>query len=281
MRGALKKPSENISTRIQNLAPGLNPQREIRAKKITKHGRVQHFGHPTPKNTAASPRPVLQGELMNTKPVAQSVSKSGSQTVALPSMITSASHQKIERMLDAALAQADAHKESLKYHAARHFWQRPAFLGKKHRLKLGLICLVVVFGILITAWEKLPILSVKLAAARTHVNASIPSYQPQGYQISAPAKISSGAVVIAFKSQVAGSGYEITEQSSNLTSSNIAQSAVPQGAQVQTSHVDGNTVYIFGQNNDATWVNNGVMYTIKDHSKLSSDQIIKIVHSLN
>jgi hypothetical protein len=45
--------------------------------------------------------------------------------------------------------------------------------------------------------------------------------------------------------------------------------------------VAGNTVYIYGARNDAAWVNNGVLYTIKDYAGLTSDQIIKIVQGLN
>jgi hypothetical protein len=49
---------------------------------------------------------------------------------------------------------------------------------------------------------------------------------------------------------------------------------------VQTSVVNGTTVYIYGQTNDAAWVNNGVQYTVQDKASLNSDQLLKIANSL-
>ncbi len=281
MRGALKKPAANLSNRLQSLNTGSNPQRELRAKTVTKHQRVEHFGHPTPKK-AGSPTIPLRGELMNrsaTTPTAQA--PLATKAVALPSMVTSASHQKLERLLDAALTQADAHKQAMRYSAARHFWQRPGFLGRYRGLKLGGVFLLVVLIGLFLAWQYIPTVSVKLAGARAHIAASVPAYQPAGYKVSGPVAVQSGTVVIKYTASNNGAGYDVTEQSSNLTSTSLAQTVVPLGQQVQTSQVDGNTVYIFSNDNNAAWVNNGILYAIKDHTQLNSDQIIKIVHSLN
>jgi hypothetical protein len=281
MRGALKRPGDSLGAGIQHLTPGLNPQRELRARKITKHSRVDHFGSPMPSSSTDIKRPVVRGEVFSRVAPKPKTSAKSESTVALPSMITSASHQKLERMLDAALSQADAHKQALKYHAARHFWQRPGFLGKRRGLKLGLIFVVLLSAMLVLVWQKIPQVSAKIAGLRAHVDASVPAYKPEGYQLATPIKSQSGSVVIKYKTPSAGSGFDIAEQQSNMTSTSLAQTVVPQGSQVQTSHVDGNTVYIYGPNNDAAWVNNGILYTIKDRSQLSSDQIIKIVHSLN
>ncbi len=125
-------------------------------------------------------------------------------------------------------------------------------------------------------------MSVKLAAFRAHISASVPAYKPSGYALTSPATAKDGAVLLKYTSATDNSqGFDIAQKSSNMTSVSLAQTIVPAGAQVQTSQVGGNTVYIYGQNNDAAWVNNGVLYTISDHAKLSSDEIIKIVQGLN
>lgn len=201
--------------------------------------------------------------------------------MTMPSMVASASHQKLERLLDEALTKADAHKQAMRYQAARHFWQRPGFFGKHRGLKLSVIFLALLVAAGFFAWHKMPQLSVKLAAAKTHINASVPSYKPTGYALASPATTQAGAVILKYKAPDSNQGFEISQKPSNMTSASVAQTVVPKGTQVQTSQVGGNTVYIYGQNNDAAWVNNGVLYTIKDRSKLSSDQIIKIVQGLN
>ena len=286
MRGALKKPASNLSAKVQRLTPGLNPQRELRAKTTAKHARVDRFGTPKPSYSEFknSPKPVLHGELVRSPKRHGDIqpNPSASAAVALPSMVSSASHQKLERLLDAALTSADAHRQAMRYEAARHFWQRPGFMGSRKALKLVLIIIILAAVIGFVAWEKVPSVSVKLAAARAHMSASVPAYKPSGFSQAAPASAKNGEVVIKFKAtDNSGQGYDIVQKHSNLASASLSQTLVPQGAQVQTSQVAGNTVYIYGSQNDAAWVNNGVLYTIKDYAGLTSDQIIKIVQGLN
>jgi hypothetical protein len=284
MRGALKRPSGQFSAKIQRLTPGFNPQREIRAKTTAKHNQVEHFGDPAAAPSKPKPQ-IVHGEVIRRHPGHSNLSSGpspSSTAVALPSMITSASHQKLERMLDEALTKADSHKQALRYHAARHFWQRPGFMGRRAGLKIALI-LIIVLGISgLLAWQKVPQLSIKVAGVRTHVDASIPAYRPSGYSLITPASINNGAVLLKYQDSAdTTQGYNIAQKSSNLASLSLAQTVVPHGAQVQTTQVSGNTVYIYGANNNAAWVNNGVLYTISDHARLSSDEIIKIVQGLN
>ena len=277
MRGALKKPGVNLGAKIQRMTPGFNPEREIRARTTAKHRQVERFGNPTANKSVA------QGEIIPGRGGhSQAQTIPATTAVALPSMITSASHQKLERMLDEALTKANAHKQALRYQAARHFWQRPGFLGRFAKLKLILTLVVVLSVIGFLAWQKFPVLSVKLAAARAHISASVPAYKPSGYALASPAAAKNGVVLLKYTSAADNNqSFDIAQKSSNMTSVSLAQTIVPAGAQVQTFQVGGNTVYIYGQNNDAAWVNNGVLYTISDHAKLSSDEIIKIVQGLN
>lgn len=279
MRGALKKPPVQMSGRIQKLTPGYNPEREAHAKSTSRHSHVQRFGIPkAPAGTG--PRPPLKAKV--TPKYSPSAAPPASTSVALPSMVTSASHQKLERMLDVALTRADAHKQALRYHAARHFWQRPGFLGRRTGLKLSLIVVLVLVAGGFAAWQKFPQLSIKLAAAKAHITASVPSYKPEGYSLAAPAQAINGQVLIKYKAvSDASQGYDITQQPSDMTSTSLANTLAPGGAQMQTSQVGGNTVYIYGSDNNAAWVNNGVLYKLSDHAHLSSDEILNIVKGLN
>jgi hypothetical protein len=279
MRGALKKPDLQVGHRIQKLTPGYNPKREAHAQAVNKHSQVKHFGHPIAQKDSSFSAPAVHKAKVTPR---QSLSApSASTSVALPSMVTSASHQRLERMLDEALVKADAHKQALRYQAARHFWQRPGFLGRRTGLKLTLIFLIVLAALAFVTWQKFPQLSVKVAGSRAHINATVPSYKPVGYNMAAPATVQDGEVLIKFAAAESGLGYDISQQPSNMTSTSLAQTLVHPGAQMQTSQVGGNTVYIYGEHNDAAWVNNGILYSLMDHANLSSDQIINIVKGLN
>jgi hypothetical protein len=278
MRDGLKKPARSVSAGIGHFGD-VKPDREIRAKTTPKHHRVERFGVPKARKPAAKPAPV-SGELVSRRP-SQSVDTAKTAAAPLPSMVTSVSHQKLERMLDHALAHADTHKEALKYHAARHFWQRSWLSGPRRWAAVAIVIIAVLTGLAV-AWQKVPALSVKAAGMRAHLSPTVPAYRPDGFQMAGPAQAVSGTVNIKYSSSDDKTKtYQIIQAQSNLTSALVGQSVVPKGADVQTSQVDGNTVFIFGQTNDAAWVNNGVLYTIKDHARLSSDELIKIVQGLN
>jgi hypothetical protein len=270
MRGGLKKPSTKITASFNRFS-GNNIEREVRAKSTHKHPGIDRFGTPRPpaKKTPAKP---LTGEVVNSGGKAAA----SRATAPLPSMVTSASHHKLERLLDQALTHADSHKEAMRYGAARHFWQR----GSRRWVILAVILVAIVVGLFIS-WQKVPQLSVKTAGMQAHLSPTVPTYKPDDFKMAGPAKAVSGTVDIKYVSSDNSQSYNIVQAQSNLTSQMVGQNVVPKGSTVQTSQVEGNTVYIYGENNDAAWVNNGILYTIKDGAHLNSDELIKIVQGLN
>ncbi|MBX4201350.1 DUF4367 domain-containing protein [Candidatus Saccharibacteria bacterium] len=282
MRGSLKKPVAHLTSKIQKVTPGLSPQRAARAKSTAKHSQVKRFGYPG-EGTNSGPQ-VVQGEVVprNIHHHAAPVPKASSSAIALPSMVTSASHQKLERLLDEALTKANSHKQALRYQAARHFWQKPGFLGRRAGLKIGVCAVILLLLIGFVAWQKLPQFSVKVASNQANVDATVPSYSPEGYGFAGPASAQNSAVVIKYKnSGQASQSYDISQKESNMTSNSLAHTIIPPGSQVQTSQVGGNTIYVYGAKNDAAWVNNGVLHTISNNANLSTDEILKIVQGLN
>lgn len=280
-RGGLKKPAKYASSRLHKLSPPSNFQREARAKTIQRHGRVNRFG--------GAARSALSAAQAAPKSLSGEIISRGRRTAhssvnpvpaPAPSMITSVSHQKLERMLDEALVKADAHKAAMQYQAARHFWRR-RWLSGPRRWVVMLVFFLALGSSIFIAWQKVPQLSLKAASLRVHFKAVAPSYKPEGYKVSGPAKASAGAVSLTYQSGVDGSSYVVSQSTSNLTSAMVANTVVPHGASVQTSEVDGNTVYIYGTDDNAAWVNNGVLYTIKNSANLNSDELIKIVKGIN
>lgn len=278
-RTGLKKPAKYVGNHLQKLAPSNSIEREARAKQIQKHGRVSRFGGAARSAfSAAQTAPKsISGEIISRGRRVSSSTKAAPAPV--PSMITSVSHQKLERMLDEALVRADAHKAAMQYWAARHFWRRRWLSGPRRWVVL-LVFVSALAATLFVAWQKIPQLSLKAAGLRAHISVTTPTYEPVGYSVAGPAKTVSGAVSLSYQSG-AGGNYTISQSESNMTSTMVAHNVVPQGATVQTSQVDGNTVYIYGSENDAAWVNNGVLYTIKDNASLNSDEVLNIVKGIN
>ncbi|HSW78922.1 MAG TPA: DUF4367 domain-containing protein [Candidatus Babeliales bacterium] len=282
MRSGLKKPAKQFHDNIQRAASAINIERQSRAKQTAKSPRVARFGVPSakPNSVPNKANKRLSGELVQSRQP-QSKSTVRDPAAPLPSMITSASHLKLERLLDEALSNANSHKEALNYHAARHFWQKRWFRGHRRWLPALAVFSILISGLIIS-WQRVPQLSIKFAGMKAHLSPTIPSYKPEGYAMSGPAQAVSGTVNIKYKSLDDESRvYEINQTPSNLTSSLVGQNVVPKGSPVQTSQVKGNTIYIYGTGNDAVWVNNGVLYKIKDRANLSSDELLDIVKGVN
>lgn len=278
-RDGLRKPAGPPGSRLQHLSTTPRLATQLRAKQTPKHTKVSRFGVPTAKAQPAA-RP-LQGEIINhSKPAAHH--QQSATAAPLPSLVTSVSHQRLERLLDAALLQADAHKQALKYQAARHFWQKPRFFGRHRLLGLAIVVIAAAAVVTVLAWRQVPALSVRLAAHRAHVAASLPAYQPAGYHLISPVATQGDAVTLKYQSAEDKTvNFAITQQRSDLTSAALAHTMIPDGMPVQTSQIQGNTVYIYGADNNAAWVNNGILYTITDHANLPSNEVLKIVESIN
>lgn len=279
MRGTLKKPSASVN-RTPSRHTSSNPLREIRAKQTATHSKVERFGgfvSSMKTNERSAKEPLLHGEIMNTaipkRPKPQAAAN------ALPSMVTSASHQRLERMLDAALTRADSHKEALKYESARHFWQKPGFFSKKRWLKLSVLALLMLGICSFIAWQKVPEISLKLASLRAHVDASVPSYKPVGYAISGPAEAQNHAVTLSYKAVRDKSiGYTIEEQASDQDSSTLIADNSSPNQQVQTTQANGIPIVII--RNKVKCVSNGIETTITNQANLSADELLNIAKSI-
>jgi hypothetical protein len=278
MRDGLKKPVRTLGNGVEHFGGAVNIQRQMRAKITPKHSHVDRFGAPkTPSQKKPGPKP-LSGELVSRRPQQNTANQTTHKP--MPSMVTSVSHQKLERMLDQALTHADSHKEQLRYQAARHFWHRRLLSGHRRWYALmGLMLLIVAVAFI--SWQRFPQFSIKAAGMKAHIAPTVPGYIPEGYKLAGPAKAISGTVDIKYARADNTADYEVVQTQSALTSSLVGQNVVPKGAPVQTTQVEGNTVFIYGRHNDAAWVNNGILYTIKDHADLNSDELIKIVQGLN
>jgi len=287
MRSLVSKPASIAQGRIsyhpkpKNPAARLDMVKASRAKYLPKSERVRHFGSPPP--SLAPAKVISRGTSGTNSKEFAGPAKSVAQTAVrpLPSMLTSVSHQHLERLLDHALARADAHKQTLRAHAGRA--KRFSFFSFAPRwVVLSTVMLFVLILAGLFVWQNVPQVSVKLAALQANVDATVPAYSPSGFSFEGPAVNTSNSVTMKFKSDAEpAKSFTITQKSSDWDSASLLASYVtPAHKDFQTSQVKGNAIYIYGSNKHATWVNNGVWYVVDDQANLDSDQLLRIAESL-
>jgi hypothetical protein len=138
---------------------------------------------------------------------------------------------------------------------------------------------VLIIGAYLT-YVNIPSISVGFAASQAGITATYPQYKPDGYHLSQPVTYSDGTVTLKFKSNSDNSQYSVIQTRSSWDSSAILTNIVKKAAgdNYVTTQESGLTIYSY--NNNATWVNGGILYTIESNAPLSGDQIRHIATSL-
>ncbi len=158
--------------------------------------------------------------------------------------------------------------------------KRGSWLAKQPRLATILsstLALLVLGGYL--TYITLPSISLKVAASRAGVNATMPEYKPDGYSLDGPITYSPGEVIISYKSNTNDTGYKLVQKATNWDSQAVLDNYVGKLTDnYLTFQERGITVYTFGSK--AVWVNGGLLYTVDGDAALSSDQILRLATSI-
>lgn len=126
----------------------------------------------------------------------------------------------------------------------------------------------------------MPALSTRIAAMQSGIAATYPTYTPSGYSLAEPVAYNNGMIAIKFAANAGPQNYQITEERSTWDSTAVRENYVqPQvGERYVTTQANGLTIYTYDQN--AAWVNGGILYTISGNAPLSSEQVQRIAVSL-
>jgi len=285
MRAVVNRPTVNTTTTptAKGRRTKTDPKRMSHAKAVPKNAKVSRFGMLSSAISSKKNTDVSVGEILPKHTVARHTSGNASSTAIarpLPSLITSVSHRHLERLLDQALTNADAHREALRAQLqGNSFWQRTGRLPRW--LSIGCLLLVVLSLGGFFAWQNIPSVAIKVTSLRTHINASAPSYTPSGFKFTGLTDYHNEAITIKYKANGdAGRTFAITQEKSSLNSSALIATELAANTP-QSSQINGKTVYIYGNDNNATWIDHGIKYFIDDHANLNADQILKIAGSLN
>lgn len=122
-------------------------------------------------------------------------------------------------------------------------------------------------------------ISMRVAASRAGISASMPQYRPDGYSLNGPITYAPGEVAINYKSNTNEAAFTLTQKSSNWDSQGVLDNYVrKQTSTYLTFQQRGITVYTF--NNQAVWTNGGLLYSVDGDASLSSDQVLRLATSL-
>lgn len=140
------------------------------------------------------------------------------------------------------------------------------------------LALVMLGGYL--TYINIPNLSIRVAAANTGIDASLPAYQPAGYKISGPIGYGNGEVNVNYKAANSSQGYKLTQRPTDwdpvATLDNYVESDSNSDYQIRS--VQGLTVYTYDKK--AVWVDGGILHVIDGNATLSSQQVERIVASM-
>lgn len=156
--------------------------------------------------------------------------------------------------------------------------QRKQSRGWGRFLSLGTASLAIVMLAGYLTYLSMPNLSVRMAAVQSGVNAKYPGYRPDGYALKGPITFKEGEVAMNFAYSGDDQGFTLTQKRSNWDSSAVKQYVDTKSGKTSATTVDGLTIYTY--DNDAVWVNSGVLYAVESDTPLSNAQIQRIATSM-
>ncbi len=129
------------------------------------------------------------------------------------------------------------------------------------------------------ALQNLAGLNMRVAAARSGVKGSVPTYQPAGFTLNSKISYKPGEIALSYRSNSDSRNFTVTQTTSNWNSASLLENFIAVShPNYQTVSPKGKTVYLY--DNNATWVDSGIWYRVEGDSKLNSDQLQNIANSL-
>lgn len=127
--------------------------------------------------------------------------------------------------------------------------------------------------------QNYPKLAIQSAGNKAGLSASMPGYVPSSYNLK-QTNIQPGLVTLQFATPNQPGRLTIAQHRTDWDSTSLLDNFVAkQKSEYASVSNQGLTIYLFNQN-QATWVNHGVWYSITGATRLSREQILKIAYSL-
>lgn len=269
MRGAVKKPAlSGSNSHTASAQPihhsSLEAVRIQRAQEISKSTSISKFGAPSSvirtvtKVLAVKEPPINEPQAFSHHPPSPGIANPFAAAVE---HATSHTLPKLK-------------KPSLRTKTA----QRLRVSTKIVNITASSLAVVLLTGFI--AYQNIPNLSLRVAAARAGVRASLPDYQPSGFSLRGPIKANTGQITLNYHSNTDDRRFDVTQRNSGWDNQALITNHVALNQRsYQTFESLDKTIYMYG-GNTATWVDKGVWYQIEGNSSLNSDQLLRIAASL-
>lgn len=269
IHGGVKKSQTLVRRATKKPVPTkpLTPPKSGRSMDIAKSPLVSRFGT-KPTNTNPKPDSLVKKPESTIKPASKPVVK------AAPTATTKPSSKELKEQLIKEAIEKTPSKSSTE--------KRPKSRFKK--LTYG-FSVVALFGLLsYAAYSFVPAFSIRVSSSQAGINATYPSYVPEGYSFKGPISFSEGKVLIKYTENSGSTSYKITETKSSWDSSAVKENIAEAWANHSPSNFEeqGQTVYYSLSNKDvkAAWVNGGILYQLSGDANLDYDKIRRIVKSM-
>ena len=122
-----------------------------------------------------------------------------------------------------------------------------------------------------------PNVQLRIAASKAGLDAK-DFYAPSGYKVSGSVAMGEGKLAVNYRGENNAS-YRINQERSKATDADVKNEATIKGKDSFDSLKAGD-VNVYRYNDKASWVKNGVRYTLDTNDFLTSDQIVKIASSV-
>ncbi len=171
-------------------------------------------------------------------------------------------------IFEQALAEADSHERT--YARKKR--------GRLAGMATAACAVLLLVGFL--GYQNIELINMKVAASRAGIQARLPEYSPTGFSIG-NLTYSSGSVTMDYFAESDPSRtFKISQTASEWNSSALLDNFVTTTSKsYQTIERAGRTIYLYG-NNTATWVDNGIWYTVNGNENLTSTQLLDVASSL-
>lgn len=283
----------SISPKLSSTA--IDPMRAHRARVVSRSHAVDHFrparhashtssqpiAAPQPTQAPQSPAKPLAGQHL--RPASNRHLAASRRPYAQPlhapthSQVNAYDEQLEQDLFEQALAEASSHEQPAPDESIGQAVKRK---GSRTRKIMAVVASLSVFVVLcgFVAYQNRQQIQLQMASAKAGFAASLPLYMPQGYQ-AGKMTYASGSVAASF--QASGKKpFIIIQKKSNWDSQTLLDSFVAvSNEDYRGFQSNGRTVYVIGKG-QATWVNGGIWYQIKDANELSDEQLVKIATSM-
>jgi hypothetical protein len=155
---------------------------------------------------------------------------------------------------------------------------RPNLKLSPHRNTMATVAAIAIMASYI--WlQNYPKLAIQSAGDKAGIAATLPGYLPSSYILD-HTDSTPGLVTLNFTSPSISDTLKIEQHRTTWDNGSLLDNFVAKNADdYGTVQGQGLTIYLFN-NNQATWVNHGIWYSIEGASRLSREQILKIAYSL-